>query len=125
MQSPHNTETLSLAILMLEQRREMYFEELKTHLEFSYNSLQPVNLIKSGIRELVGSPEVKQGLFSNLVGLAGGFLTKKMIIGSEQGLIRNSIGTVMQIIMTNLVSRKTASIVADDTAEPIIINKQT
>jgi hypothetical protein len=125
MQAPHDTETLSLAILMLEKRREMYFEELKTHLEFSYKSLQPVNLVKTGIRELVGSPEVKQGLFSNLVGLAGGFLTKKMIIGSAQGLIRNSIGTVMQILMTNLVSRKTASIVAEDITEPILINKQT
>jgi hypothetical protein len=123
MQAPHNTETLSLAILMLEKRRELYFEELKTHIEFTYKSLQPVNLVKSGIKELVGSPEVKQGLFSNLVGLAGGFITKKMIIGPAAGMIRNSIGTVMQILMTNLVSRKTASLVADDAETLISINK--
>jgi hypothetical protein len=120
MQAPHNTETLSLTILMLEKRREMYFDELKTHLEFSYKSLQPVNLVKTGIRELVGSPEVKQGIFSNLVGLVGGFITKKIIIGPAQGVIRNSIGTIMQIIMTNLVSRKTASIVADDSEDQIL-----
>jgi hypothetical protein len=114
MQAPHNTETLSLAILMLEKKRELYFEDLKANLAFSYKTLQPLNLVKSGIKELVGSPEVKQGLFSNLVGLAGGFITKKMIIGPAAGMIRNSIGTVMQIIMTNLVSRKTATLVADD-----------
>jgi hypothetical protein len=123
MQAPHNTETLSLAILMLEKKRELYFEELKTHIEFTYKSLQPVNLVKSGIKELVGSPEVKQGLFSNLVGLAGGFITKKMIIGPAAGIIRNSIGTVMQILMTNLVSRKTASLVADDSEMLISNNK--
>lgn len=123
MQAPHNTETLSLAILMLEKKRELYFEELKTHIEFTYKSLQPVNLVKSGIKELVGSPEVKQGLFSNLVGLAGGFIAKKMIIGPAAGMIRNSIGTVMQILMTNLVSRKTASLVADDSETLISNNK--
>ena len=125
MQAPHNTETLSLAILMVEKRREMYFDELKTNLEYSYKSLQPVNLVKSGIRDLVGSPEVKQGLFSGLIGLAGGFITKKLIIGPAQGMIRNSIGTIMQIIMTNLVSRKTASLVAEDSEDMISINKQT
>lgn len=119
MQTPHNTETLSLAILMLEKRKEMYFDDLKTHLEFSYKSLQPVNLVKSGIRELVGSPQIKKGIFSSLVGLAGGFITKKIIIGPAQGMIRNSIGTIMQIIMTNLVSRKTASLVADDSETQI------
>ncbi|HQR94396.1 MAG: hypothetical protein B7Y15_03680 [Bacteroidetes bacterium 24-39-8] len=124
MQAPHNTETLSLAILMLEKRRELYFDELKANLEFSYKSLQPVNLVKTGFRELVGSPEVKQGLFSSLVGLAGGFITKKMIIGPAAGMIRNSIGTVMQIIMTNLVSRKTATLIADDSETVNSNNKQ-
>jgi hypothetical protein len=123
MQAPHNTETLSLAILMLEKRRELYFDELKANLEFTYKSLQPVNLVKTGIRELVGSPEVKQGIFSNLVGLAGGFITKKMIIGPASGMIRNSIGTIMQIIMTNLVSRKTATLVADDSETLNTINQ--
>ncbi len=123
MKAPHNTETLSLAILMLEKKRELYFQVLKNNLENSYKSLQPVNLVKSGIKELVGSPEVKQGIFSNLVGLAGGFITKQMIIGPAAGMIRNSIGTVLQIIMTNLVSRKTASLVANDPETLISINK--
>ena len=117
MPTPHDTETLSLKILMLEKRRELYYEQFKANLETSYNSLKPLNLVKSGFREIVGSPEVKQGLLSNLVGLAGGFITKKMIIGPATGMIRNSIGTVLQIIMTNLVSRKTASIVADESEE--------
>ena len=117
MPTPHDTETLSLKILMLEKRRELYYEQFKANLETSYNSLKPLNLVKSGFREIVGSPEVKQGLLSNLVGLAGGFITKKMIIGPATGMIRNSIGTILQIIMTNLVSRKTASIVADESEE--------
>jgi hypothetical protein len=122
MSTPHNTETLSLKILMLENRRELSFEELKINLQASYNSLKPLNLVKSGFREIVGSPEIKQGLFSNLVGLAGGFITKKMIIGTATGIIRNSIGSVFQIIMTNLVSRKTASIVADESEANSSIN---
>jgi len=117
MPTPHDTETLSLKILMLEKRRELYYEQFKANLETSYNSLKPLNLVKSGFREIVGSPEVKQGLLSNLVGLAGGFITKKMIIGPATGMIRNSIGTILQIILTNLVSRKTASIVADESEE--------
>lgn len=100
---------LKSAIKVMEVEQLAKETELKKQFYITYESLKPVNIIKNTIKELF-SPSHKEDFSGTAVGAAGGYLMKKLLVGSSGSLLRKLIGTALQIGMTNFASHKSDAI---------------
>jgi hypothetical protein len=92
-------------ILLLEIEQTDRRQLLKEQLLISYESLKPLSLFRSALTDLTTSPGVEDNLLGSVLGLATGYLSKKVFIGTSGNLLRKLIGSVLQFGVTNLVSR--------------------
>ncbi|MFH2144171.1 MAG: hypothetical protein ABIJ97_17220 [Bacteroidota bacterium] len=106
MQNITTTTELKKAIQVLEIEQAIQGQLFIDQFNLTYESLKPINLIKSTIKEISSSPI----LVDNLLGVASGYLTKKIIVGGSENIIRKLIGTVLQVGVSKLVSRHPESI---------------
>jgi hypothetical protein len=98
---------LKNAIQILEIEQNARKEELKEQLHLTYESLRPVNIIRSTLKELFSMSDNIPG---TALGAAGGFLLKKLLVGSSGGVLKRLIGTVLQLGITNIASHKSDAI---------------
>ena len=75
-----------------------------------YESLKPLNLFLRTLKEVSLSPNIKDNLLGTTVGLASGYISKKIFIGSSGNLIRKLAGSLLQFGVTNAVSQHPDSI---------------
>jgi hypothetical protein len=83
---------------------------LKEQFMVTYESLKPINLVKNSIKKLIESPDLKGGLFSTTLGLAAGYLTKKAAVGSTHNPLKQILGTLLQLGVTNAVAKNSDGI---------------
>lgn len=79
MSKPTATDALRENIRLLEIRQAEEAILLKEQFRITYESLKPVNLIKSSLQELVESTEVKNNLFESLLAIFSAYLSKTII----------------------------------------------
>jgi hypothetical protein len=107
-----SAEQLRAAIEMLERDRLAEGKLLHQHFVRTYDSIRPVNLVRSAFAEVSESPELKGHMVSLAVGLVAGHLSKRVyeaIDGDENGSI---MGTVIQAGVTNAVARNPEVVMA-------------
>jgi hypothetical protein len=107
MKKINHTSTLKEAIELLKRKQEHELIELKDQYFYTYESLKPANLIKTAIGHLAHSSEFKANVLSNVVGLATGYLSKKVLIGSTHSPVKRILGTLLQFVITTAVSKRT------------------
>ena len=99
------TERLRHAIATVEAKQAQELQSLKEQYHLTYESLKPVNLIKNTLHDAATSPELKNNLLNNIIGLASGYLSRKVLIGRSSGPVKRLFGTLMQFAVTNFVAR--------------------
>ena len=104
------SERLKHAITMVEAKQTFELELLKEQFHLTYESLKPINLIKNTIHDAATAPELKDNLLSNIIGLATGYLSRKVLIGRGGNPIKKLFGSILQFAVTNFVSRNSDSI---------------
>ena len=121
MQVIKNDKSLGEAIRQLESQQKAELDLLRIHFEYTVDSLNPVNIIKEKFHDTVGDigDSIKSAGFKNNalkigVGLASGFLTKKLFIGSSGGIIKKILGTVVQAAVSGFVMKKLPKIEDED-----------
>jgi hypothetical protein len=97
-------ESLVAAIERLEAEQKEHIRAIKTDMHDAYESLKPVHVIKTLVKELFTSPEVKQDLFQAGIGLGAGFLAKKLVVGNSHNLFKRLMGHLVQVSVTNMVN---------------------
>ena len=97
--------TLKAAILELENKREEEGKLLKQQYLQAYESMKPLNIIKTTFKEVTASPELKDELFNTSVGLVAGYLTKALFQGASHSATRKLLGTVLMFGVTNAVAK--------------------
>lgn len=109
----NSDKTLTEAIRNLEAQRILELEILKMHTELTLHELNPVNIVKekihdsiSNLGETVQSAGFKNGLLKSGIGLATGFLTKKILVGSNSGILKRILGTAVQAAVSGFVIKK-------------------
>jgi len=102
-QTPKEALRESIRQLEIQQAREG--EELKAQFKATYESLKLVNLIKSSLKEVTESVEIKNNLFESIVSVLSGYVSKKLMVGKKSNPFMKIIGLVMQFGITNLVAR--------------------
>ena len=121
MQVIKDDRSLAEAILAMENQQKAELDLLKRHFDFTLDQLNPVNIVKekfseavSSVSETVSSDSFKNKALKFGVGLASGFLTKKLIVGSSGGLFKKLLGMAVQAGVSGLVMKKIPTPIDDD-----------
>lgn len=101
---------LKLAIANLEADRALKYNLLKSQVTITVESLKPSNMIKDSLSHAFNSGHVTENLIDGLIGLVAGFVSKKILIGGNGNLIKNTFGNIIQMVVAGLVSNNTEGI---------------
>jgi hypothetical protein len=96
---------LKAAILHLESKQTEEGKILKMQYLQAYESMKPINIIKSTFKEVSASPALKDELFNISVGLAAGYVSKILFQGTSHSQLRKLFGTVLMFGITNAVAK--------------------
>ena len=99
------TADIKNAIQLLEAEHAVKEKLLKDQFHLTYESLKPVNLLKSSIKEISSSPYLIENIIGTATGLATGFISRKIVVGASGNLFRKLFGVILQFGVTNLVAR--------------------
>lgn len=115
------------AIQLLKVEQTVKIQLLKEQLNITYESLKPLNLLKGALKDISSSPGLGQNLLGSAVGLASGYFSKKIFIGTSGNLLRKLIGSVLQYGVTNVVAKHPDSIktFGQFIMEHLVRNKET
>lgn len=103
-------EGLKQRIVVLESEQTAKGEVLKEQFFITYNSLKPVNLLISTLEDISSSPHLLNNLADTGIGLASGYLSKKIFIGTSGNIIRKMLGSLLQVGVANLVAKHSDTI---------------
>jgi hypothetical protein len=110
-QTKNEKQKLSEAIEQLKLEKAQKLLVLREQLSISYESLKPVNFIKNTVEDAISSPDLKKSLLNNAIGLATGYLSKKVMMGGSHNPIKNIVGTMLQFLVTNVVAKNSDEII--------------
>jgi len=110
MENITTTEELKNAIELLEFEQLYKGQIVKEQLLIVHEALKPFNLIKSTISEATSSPYLIDNILGAAVGLASGYVSRKIVIGRSANVLRKLIGSALQFGVTNVVARHADSI---------------
>lgn len=96
---------LNEAIHTLQVRQSEELIQLKTQMLHTYESLKPINVIRGVWQEVIYSPEIKNGLLNNGIGLAAGFVSKKILMGWSPGPLKKMLGNIFEFGVASFISR--------------------
>ena len=112
MQEKEYADALNSTINWLEEEQGNKRALLNERFRESYESLKPVNLIKSTIKDLTESSTSMNDLLGPLLGLAAGQLTKRIVVGKSDDETHKVVGAALQVGVTNLVIQNQDSIIS-------------
>lgn len=100
-----NSDTeLRAAIVALEQKQIAEAVLMRAQFEVAYESVQPINLIKSTIKEVSASQDIKDHLLNTAVGITAGYITKKIVVGEGNNPTRQLLGSALMFGVTNVIT---------------------
>ncbi len=95
MKTTDQKQLLLQRIQTLEMQQTMELSELKQQIHLSFESLSPLNFIKSTLHDITSSPDIKADLWQGVVGLTSGYLTTKVgVLGLAQKPVRSLLGWI-------------------------------
>ena len=110
MQNITTTDELKNAIQILEVEQTVKGQLLKEQLYDTYDSLKTVSLIKGTLKEVVSSPFMIDNILGTVLGLATGYYSKKILIGTSGNILRKIFGSMFQFGVTKVVAQPVNSI---------------
>lgn len=110
MKNKDETETLNAMILAEKLKQANDLEQLKNQFYVAYESIKPINLVKNLFQEITTSPEIKNNLVNNVIGLSTGFLTRSILLGTLHNPITRIFGNALQFSVANIVSKHSEKI---------------
>jgi hypothetical protein len=101
---------LKEAILLLETQQAEEAMALKNQCLSFFEQLNPFDLIKNFMVEMVKMPDFKAELVNTAMSIATGYLSKKIVIGDSHNPLKQGLGLVLQLAVSNLVSKNAEGI---------------
>ncbi len=99
-------------IELLENQRKAEYLVLKSDFECILNSIKPTNIIKKTLREVSTTTEITDIMLSTSIGLATGYISKKIIVGKSINPIKKLLGVILQFSVASAVARNPQTIKA-------------
>lgn len=105
MQQINSSKKLADVIILLESKQADQGKILREQFHSTYESLKPLNLIKSTLKEAAISGELKDNIMNTSVGLAAGYISKKIFEGMSNNPLKKMLGSALMFGITNIVTR--------------------
>lgn len=105
MQNITSTTRLKNAIQLLEVEQAVKGQLLKEQFYITYECLKPASLLKGTLKDIATSPYLIDNILGVAVGLATGYLTKKIVVSASGSILRKLIGSVLQFGVTNVIAQ--------------------
>jgi hypothetical protein len=96
---------LRAAILELEIKQAEQGKLLKEQFHLVYESVKPLNLIKSTFKEAIASADIKEDVINSTVGLTAGYISKAVFEGVTRGPLRKLLGTALMFGIKTIVAK--------------------
>ncbi len=96
---------LRASILLLEIKQLKEGQLLKEQFNITSEGLKPANLVKNTLSELAASPGLKGNLLNATIGLAAGYVSKKVLVGATHNPLRQLLGAFLQMGVSGIVSK--------------------
>ncbi len=93
------------AILELEARQAYDGRILKEQFNRAFDSIQPINIIKNTIKEVVASDDLKDDILNTSAGLVVGYLSQKLLKDVSISPLKKLFVTAVLFGITNLVAK--------------------
>ena len=105
MQKISSVAGLKNAIRVLEAEQAVALQSLNEHFFQTIQAMRPANLLIGTLKNMANSPTVFDQILGTAVGLATGYLTKKIFIGTSGNLIRRLTGSILQFGITKVIAK--------------------
>ncbi|MDD2192032.1 MAG: hypothetical protein PHO12_05785 [Bacteroidales bacterium] len=103
MQNINSAADLKKAIIQLELDRTVQWEFLQEQVCNTYESMKPVNLIKSSLIDLASSPYLKNKVFALVLGSLNKFISKHTSKEKSANPLKNFFNNLLQVGVTNFI----------------------
>lgn len=110
MQKPNSTSDLRLAIELMEDKQIFQGQDLKEQFFLTYENLKPINLIENTLKEITSSPYLTENILATITGVASGYLSKKIVVGTSDHIGRKFFGNILQVGVTNYIAHHPGAI---------------
>ena len=100
------TKDLKAQILELEIVEVRQMAELKMSAVGIVESFSPSNMIKSALRDVAHSPDMRSTVINAAIGIGAGFLGKKIYVGNSRNVFKKITGSAVQFLIANFVRKK-------------------
>ena len=118
MKKKTGRDELAEAISLLKNKQELELQILRNQFKLAYESIKPINLIKNTLHQIATSSEIRNNLLNNVVGLATGFVAKKLLLGATHNPVKKILGTIFQFAVANMVANRSEQIHVEEEPEP-------
>ncbi len=85
---------------------------VREYFHETYESLKPINIIKSTISKAISSPDLKGNISNAVMGWITGFITKKLVVGNSDNMVTKLAGTVIEMVVASKVTQNADDIKA-------------
>ena len=101
-----NMTSLEERILELERIQDRQMAELKMSMGDMMESLKPTNIVRTALKDVIQSPDLRNAAISTAIGIGAGVLGRKLVVGKSGGIFKKLTGTAVQFLLTNFVRKK-------------------
>lgn len=101
---------LKQAIKIKEMEHVLAGISLKTDMNAIYESVKPINILKSTLKSLSGTPGIKAVILDATLGAATGYLSKKMIVRTSHNPLVKIVGSIFQFGISAFVTKNPGAI---------------
>jgi len=81
------------------------------------HNLKPLNLIRNTVEEINDAVGFKGHLAQSVISIGIGYLAKRLVVGKSDSVFKSVFGSVVQLIITNLVSKPHESSQEEDSLQ--------
>jgi len=104
MQKTSAALNLKASIRQLEGKQANELNLLKAQFIETAESLKLINIIKSSLKDIVLSPDLKTDTLNAAIGLTTGFVTKKLLIGKTINPLKRLFGFLVEMAVAKNVA---------------------
>lgn len=91
-------------LLQVKQAEELVV--LKEQFQVTYDSLKPMNFIKSTFHDVATSKEIQGDLVNGALNLATGLISKKLLVGFIEKPMKKLVTTGIQFLLSKITPKK-------------------
>ncbi|MBO9585652.1 MAG: hypothetical protein J7574_15915 [Flavobacterium sp.] len=117
MEAIYNIDQLNRKIEELEVRQNTEWCAIKDHIDEIKDNLKPINLIRNTVEEINETVGFKSHIAQSAISIGIGYLAKRFIVGKGDSMFKGVLGSIVQLIVTNLVSKPHHETSSDDEEE--------